>query len=116
MYNHCLPKMYWLPKVHKIPIKARFIVAYPKPSIKSLAKVVTISAFQLFSKQIENFYIICRFCSGVNTFWALQNDRPVIDTINKLNKRSKAKSIFTFHFSTLNKKLLHAFKCFTQVG
>ena len=28
--NHHLPNMYWLPKMHKNPIKARFIIASPK--------------------------------------------------------------------------------------
>ena len=32
--NHGLPNMYWMPKMHKNPIKARFIIAYPKSSIK----------------------------------------------------------------------------------
>ena len=32
--NHRLPNMYWMPKMHKNPIKARFIIASPKSSIK----------------------------------------------------------------------------------
>ena len=28
--NQCLPSIYWLPKMHKSPSKARFIIAAPK--------------------------------------------------------------------------------------
>ena len=36
-----LPKMYWIPKIHKTPIKSRFIVASVKCTTKPLAKAVT---------------------------------------------------------------------------
>ena len=32
------PNMYWMPKMHKNPIKARFTTASPKSSIKPLAR------------------------------------------------------------------------------
>ena len=44
---HCLPHMYWLPKMHNSPIKARFIIASPKSSIKPLSPAIT-SAFRIF--------------------------------------------------------------------
>ena len=37
----------------------------------------------------------------------MQNNKPVTDAVNKLNKRNKAKSISTFDFSTLYTKLPH---------
>ena len=104
--NKCLPNMYWLPKMHKIPSKARFIVAAPVCSIKQLSKVVT-TAFKIFFKQIEKYNKISSFFSGVNTFWIIQNNVPVINSVNQLNKRSAAKSITTFDFSTLYTKIPH---------
>ena len=53
MDNHCFSNKYWLPKMYKTPIKAKFIVVSPKSSMKPLAKIIT-SPFQLFYKQIEN--------------------------------------------------------------
>ena len=82
----------------KNPIKARFIIASPKSSIKSLSQAIT-SAFCLFYKQTESYNDKCRFFTGVNTFWIVQNNKPVTDAVNKLNKRNKAKSISTFDFS-----------------
>ena len=37
----------------------------------------------------------------------LQNSTPVIETLNKINKKRNAKSISTFDFSTLYTKLPH---------
>ena len=45
--NHRLPNMYWMLKIHKNPIKARFIIVSPKSSIKYLARTIT-STFRLF--------------------------------------------------------------------
>ena len=45
--NHLLPHTYWLPKLHKNPIKFRFIIAGPKCSLKPLSKAVT-KIFQQF--------------------------------------------------------------------
>ena len=104
--NQCLPHMYWLPKMHKSPIKARFIIASPKSSIKPLSQAIT-SAFRLFYRQIESYNDKCRFFSGVNTFWVVQNNKPITDAINKLNERNIANSISTFDFSTLYTKLPH---------
>ena len=37
----CLPSMYWIPKLHKVPVGNRFIIASPKCSLKPLLKDVT---------------------------------------------------------------------------
>ena len=100
--HHCLPRMYWLPKMHKSPIKARFIIASPKSLIKPLSRAITSQLFVFF---IDNDK--CRFFSGVNTFWVVQNNKQITDAINKLNERNKANSISTFDFSTLYTKLPH---------
>ena len=47
--NYRLPNMYWMPKMHKNPIKARFIIASPKSSIKLLARTIT-SIFRFLDK------------------------------------------------------------------
>ena len=104
--NHQLPNMYWMPKMHKNPIKATFIIACPKSSIKPLARTIT-SIFRLFFRQIQAYNDKCRFFTGVNTFWVVQNNKPVIDAMNGLNKRRKATSVSTFDFSTLYTKLPH---------
>ena len=104
--NHRLSYMYWMPKMNKNPIKARFIVASPKSSIKPLARTIT-SVFRLFFRQIQTYNDKCRFFTGVNTFWVVQNNKPVIDAVNGHNKQRKATSASTFEFSVLYTKLPH---------
>ena len=106
MDNHQLPNMCWMPKMHKNPIKTRIIIASPKSSIKPLASATT-SIFRLFFRQIQTHSDKCRFFTGVNMFWVVQNNKPVIDAINGLNKRRKATSVSTLDFSTLYTKLPH---------
>ena len=47
------------------------------------------------------------FFTGVNTFWVVQNKKPVTDAMNGLNKQRKATSVSTFDFSILYTKLPH---------
>ena len=98
--------MYWMPKTHKNPVKARFIIASPKSSIKPLARTIT-SIFRLFFRQIQTYNDKCGFFTGVNTFWVVQSNKPVTDAMNELNKQRKATSVSTFDFSTFYTKLPH---------
>ena len=104
--NQNLPHMYWLPKLHKSPSKACFIVAAPSCSIKPLSKAVT-SVFKLFFQQIESYNKKLQFFSGINSFWVIQNNKPVVRNIKKLNSRNKAHTVSTFDFSTLYTKIPH---------
>ena len=102
----CLPSMYWMPKMHKTPVGERFIIASPKCSVKPLLKDVT-SILKLFQKQVESFHDKNRLWVGVSNFWVIQNNKPVVDRINKINSKKKAVSIRTFDFSTLYAKIPH---------
>ena len=59
-------------------------------------------------RQIQTYNDKCRFFTGVNTFWVVQNNKPLIDAMNVLNKLRKATSVSTFDFSTLYTKLPHS--------
>ena len=58
--NHRLPNMYWMTKIHKNPIKARFIIASPKSAMKRLARTMT-SIFRLLFRQIQTYNDKYRF-------------------------------------------------------
>ena len=102
-----LPAMYWIPKLHKSPVGARFIIAAKRCSIKPLSKAI-MKVFKLIYKQIENFHAKGKFYSNYNLFWVIQNSRPVIEKLNSINNRKKAKSITTYDFSTLYTNIHHA--------
>ena len=99
-----LPIIYWMPKMHKNPSGARFIVASSKCSTKPLSKTISY-IFKLIFEQIQNFNLKSKFYSNINCFWVVKNSFPVIEKLNKINKRKGAKCISTFDFSTLYTKI-----------
>ena len=101
-----LPLMYWVPKMHKNPVGFRFIIASPQCTLKHLAKDLT-AIFRLLYKKVEKYNQKGKVWSGVNKFWIIQNTKPIIQSINNLNRRNAAKSLSTFDFSTLYTKIPH---------
>ena len=74
--------------------------------MKQLSQHVT-AIFKLFHNIIKSYHDKSRFFSGVNAFWVVDNNQRLLNSIEKINKRSSAKSITTFDFSTLYTKIPH---------
>ena len=72
------------------------------PLLKDLTLI-----FKLCQGQVQSFNDKHRLWTGESGFWVIQNNTPLIDRIGKINKRNIAKSIMTFHFSTLYTKIPH---------
>ena len=90
--------MYWLPKLHKRPYKARFIANSSSCTTTELSKLLT-----LCLTAVKNHVI--RYCekvherSGKILFWSIINSGEVF---NKLKSRVfRATSLSTYDFSTL---------------
>ena len=81
---------YWIPKIHKSPIDTRFIIANKQCAIKRLSKNF-ISAFKLLYKSVEKYY-------DKNSFWVIQNRKPVIDTYNNLSNQKAAQHMIFQHY------------------
>ena len=99
-----LPTMYWLPKLHKTPYKARFIANSSSCTTTQLSKLLTSCL-----TAVKNHVI--RYCekvyerSGKNLFWSIKNSGEVL---NKLKSRGfHATSLSTYDFSTLYTTLPH---------
>ena len=101
-----LPCIYWLPKMHKKPSAARFIIAGKRCTTKLLSKHVT-SVFKFFFDQIERYHKKVHYFSGVKTFWVIQNNEQPLESMARISERTNAKRITTFDFSTLYTKLPH---------
>ena len=101
-----LPIMYWTPKMHYTPSRARFIVSSAKCSTKPISRLVS-NAFKLIFNQIQNFHAASKFYKNYNRFWVINNSKPLIERLEVINTRKKAKEISTFDFSTLYTKLPH---------
>ena len=52
--NFELPHIYWLPKLHKSPPKARFIIAAPNNALKPVSKALT-AILKLFIGSFEKY-------------------------------------------------------------
>ena len=99
-----LPTMYWLPKLHKTPYKARFTANSSSCTTTELSKLLTSCL-----TAVKNHVI--RYCekvyerSGKNLFWSIKNSGEVL---NKLKSRGfRATSLSTYDFSTLYTTLTH---------
>ena len=69
--------MYWIPKMHKIPASARFIIASKICSTKQISKSVS-NVYKL----VKN----AKFLSDYNKFRVLQNCDPIIQSLNNIKK------------------------------
>ena len=88
-----LPLMYWIPKLHKNPVRSQFIKASKNCSTKALSKAVS-NLFKLIYSQIENFHRKSKLLSNYK-LRVLQNVDLVNKNINIINRKKKAKSIAT---------------------
>ena len=99
-----LPTLYWLPKLHKKPYKARFITNSSSCTTTELSKLLT-SCFTTFKKHVIKYCkkVYERF--GENLFWSIKNSCEVL---NKLKSRGfRASSLSTYDVSTLYTTLPH---------
>ena len=99
-----LPTMYWLPKLHKTPYKARFIANSSSCTTTELSKLLTSCL-----TAVKNHVI--RYCekvygrSGKNLFWSIKISGEVL---NKLKSRGfRTTTLSTYDFSTLYTTLPH---------
>ena len=101
-----LPFMYWMPKMHYSPPRARFIIASSTCSTKPLSQVAS-SIFKHIFNQVRNFHKKSHFYKNYNRFWVIENSSPVIEKLTRINAKKNAKDISTYDFSTLYTTLPH---------
>ena len=87
-----LPDIYWTPKLHKTPVKFRFIIASKYCTTKSLSKDLS-SIFSLFNRQIETYNKKAHYYSGVKSYWIISNRNPVLNNVQKSVTRKSAKCV-----------------------
>ena len=99
-----LPTMYWIPKLHKQPYKARFIANSSSCTTTNISKLLTscLTAIKLHVK---------RYCdkvyenTGKHLFWSIKNSGDVLDKLKI--KNYMVSSVSTYDFSTLYTTLPH---------
>ena len=89
--------MYWLLKMCKTPISARFIVAPKSCNTKPMCK------------KVQKNYRKSLFCTCFKKFFVVENSFPIVTKLNKINTKKKAKSISNFDFTKLYLTIPHDF-------
>ena len=74
-----------------------------KPLSKNISYI-----FKLIFEQVQNFHLKSKFYANINCFWIVKKSFPVIEKLDKINKRKGAKCISTYDFSTLYTKIEHS--------
>ena len=86
--------IYWTPKLHKHPSKARLIMAALQCSVEPLPKdVASVLNLKSYNYKINYF-------SAVKSFWPVQSNQPTTGAIKKRYSRNKTLSIATYGLST----------------
>ena len=99
-----LPTMYWLPKLHKRPYKARFIANSSSCTTTELSKLLTSCLTAIKSHVIRYFETVYE-TTNKNWFRSIKNSGEVL---NRLKCRGfRATSLSTYDFSTLYTTLPH---------
>ena len=96
--------MYWLPKLHKRPYKARFIANSSSCTTTELSKLLTSCLTAIKAKVIKYCETVYER-SGKNMFWPIKNSGKVLSKLKDIGYQ--ATSLSTYDFSTLYTTLPH---------
>jgi hypothetical protein len=96
--------MYWLPKLHKNPYKARFIASSSLCTTQHLSKLLT-SCLSKIKDHVQYYCEKVYDNSGINMFWSIKNSNDILSKLRINN--FQISSISTYDFSTLYTTLPH---------
>ena len=95
-----------LPKLHKSPVKHRFIAGSSKCTTKELSRLLT-KILTVIKTGLAKYCNIKTSHTGVNNMWILKNSTNLLSSLGHLGVH-RATSIQTFDFSTLYTSTPHA--------
>ena len=93
-----LPTLYWLPKLHKRPYKARFIANSSSYTTTVLSKLL-ITCLNAVNKYWIRYYDTVYERDGINYFWSIKNSNDVLNKFK--SKNFQASKLSTYDISTL---------------
>ena len=96
--------MYWLPKLHKRPYKARFIANSSSCTTTEISKLLTFFLTDIKAKVIKYCETVYEM-SGKNMFWPIKISSEVLSKLKDIGYQ--ATSLSTYDFSTLYTTLPH---------
>ena len=104
--SEVLPFIYWNPKFHKSPIKARFIVSSSLCVTKQIASYIS-KALKLIMKGRKRYCEVIEEFTGTKRWWIIDNNQDVLKSIDEINENRHAISVTTYDFSTLYTNIPH---------
>ena len=78
-----LPYLYWTPKLHKSPVKHRFIAGSNKCTTKELSSLLT-KILTVIKTGLEKYCSIKTSHTGVNNMWILKNSTNLLSSLGHL--------------------------------
>ena len=100
-----LPKLYWIPKLHKNPYKQRYIAGSAKCSTKPLSQILT-RILTAVKEGLQKYCDTAYARNGVNQMWILKNSKELLENL-KAQSLHSVNSIKSFNFSTLYTTIPH---------
>ena len=98
-----LPYLHWTPKLHKSPVKPRFIAGSSKRTTEQLSSSLP-KTFTVIKTGLEKYRSVKTSHTGVNNMWILKNSTALL--LGHLGVH-RATSIQTFDFSALYTSIPH---------
>ena len=95
-----LPYMYPIPKFHKPELKHRFVVSYADCCVKPIAQKLTLG-LKAVQYQIQRYCRMMYILTGINRYWIISNNTPILNFVDKINDKGSARNIETYDFTTL---------------
>ena len=78
-----LPYLYWTPKLHKSPVKDRFIAGSSKCTTKQLSSLLT-QILTVIKTGLEKYCSIKTSHTGVNNMWILKSSTNLLSSLGHL--------------------------------
>jgi len=94
--NKCIPKIFWNPKLHKTPYKARFIAGASNCTTKQLSVYVN-KALKVVREYFSRYCSTVYKNSGVNCNWSINSSTQFIEKLQNID----VFNIQVYDFTTL---------------
>ncbi len=99
-----IPRIFALPKLHKNPIKFRFIAGASSSTIKPLSQNL-LNILKYLKGHLRNYCNAVTRNSGINVYWSVDNGLKVVNALQNVNRTQRLANVCTYDFSTLFTKL-----------
>ena len=104
--HQCCSSFYWTAKMHKVIIDMRFLAASHRCVTKGLSQVLT-GLLKGVLRSVRTVANLRKRDTGADHCWVIDNSKPVLDRIKRMNAIGQCVSVDTFDFKDLYTKIPH---------